>query len=99
MARAGLDKDIVIRKAAELANETGFENLSLKTLAKELNIKSPSLYNHIGSLEELKQELMLYGWKQLEVVILGAVSEVSGYEAIVLLLLLNGQFCNYDFFS
>jgi AcrR family transcriptional regulator len=49
-----------------MANTIGIENLSLKTLAAQLGVKSPSLYNHIDGLDDLKQQLMLYGWKELE---------------------------------
>ena len=36
MARAGLDKETIIRKAADLANEAGFERITLKLLAASL---------------------------------------------------------------
>ena len=65
MAKRGLDKVSVIAAAAELANENGLDGLSLKDLAKHLDIRSPSLYNHISGLDELKREIMLYGWEQL----------------------------------
>lgn len=61
MPRAGLTRDIVISKAAMLANDIGLQNVSMKTLADYLGIKTPSLYNHIRNLDELKEELMLYG--------------------------------------
>ena len=35
-------------------------------VAKKLKIKSPSLYNRISNLEDLKNKISLYGWKQLE---------------------------------
>jgi len=82
MARAGLDKNLVIERAASLANETGLENITLKLIADEFNVQTPSLYNHIKSLEDLKKGLMLYGWKQLEEKLLLAVVGVSGYDAI-----------------
>lgn len=66
MARAGLDKNIVIEKAAQLANQIGLENIQLKTLADSLNIQSPSLYNYIKGLDDLRHELMLYGWRSME---------------------------------
>lgn len=51
MARAGLDKETVIRKATELANEIGYDKITLKLLAEHLNVQPPSLYNHmIGSI-------------------------------------------------
>lgn len=82
MAKMGLDKSTVIERAAELSNKIGFERITLKLLAEELGIQPPSLYNHIGSLEELKKELMLYGWRQMEERILRAAVGVSGYEAL-----------------
>ena len=41
-----IDKESVIKEAAYMANTIGIENLSLKTLASQLGVKSPSLYNH-----------------------------------------------------
>lgn len=66
MTRAGLDKNIVVEKAAQLANQIGLENIQLKILAESLNIQSPSLYNHIKGLDDLHYELMLYGWRKME---------------------------------
>ena len=82
MARRGLDRKTVIERAARLANETGFSALSIKTLADALDVKSPSLYNHIGSLDELKRQLMLYGWRQISEQMIESVAGVSGYDAI-----------------
>ena len=77
MARVGLDKKIVIRKAAELANEIGFEKITLKLLAENLNVQPPSLYNHIKGIDDLQREIMLFGWKQVEAKMLEAAVCVS----------------------
>ena len=82
MARMGLDKSAVISRAAQLANDVGLENITLKALANDLNIQPPSLYSHIRGLEDFKKELMLYGWLQMEDQILEAVAGISGYDAI-----------------
>lgn len=81
MARAGLDKNGVVEKAAQLANKMGFENISLKILADSLGIQPPSLYNHIKGLDDLQNELMLYGWSHMEERMLEAAVGVSGYDA------------------
>ena len=47
MARAGLDKDVIVSRAAQLANKIGLENVTLKVIAKEFGVQTPSLYNHI----------------------------------------------------
>ena len=82
MARVGLDKNLIVERAAGLANERGLDNITLKVIADEFGVQTPSLYNHINSLDDLKKSLMLYGWKQLEAKLLLAVVGVSGYEAL-----------------
>lgn len=65
--KAGLDRKKIIGKAAEIADQKGIANVTLKLLAEELGIKPPSLYKHFsGGLEELNKELMLFGWRSLE---------------------------------
>lgn len=83
MTRAGLDKNTIVEKAAQLANQIGLENIQLKTLAESLNIQSPSLYNHIKGLDDLHHELMLYGWRKMEEKMLEVSAEVgdNGYVA------------------
>lgn len=46
-------KEAVIQAASDIADEKGLNNLSLKTVAEKLNIRTPSLYNHINCLDEL----------------------------------------------
>lgn len=65
--KTGLDKKVIMETAARMADEKGMANVTLKVLAEELGIKSPSLYKYFsGGLEELNKELMLYGWRSLE---------------------------------
>ena len=40
MPKTKIDKESVIREAANIANKMGIENLSLKTLAAQLGVKS-----------------------------------------------------------
>lgn len=65
--KVGLDKKKIIEAAADMADEKGIANVTLKVLATEFGIKPPSLYKHFsGGLDELNKELMLYGWRSLE---------------------------------
>jgi len=82
MAKNNINNELIIEISAKLANKVGLENLSLKIIAEELNIKSPSLYNHISSLENIKEKLMIYGWKQMEEKMIDSAVGVSGYDAI-----------------
>lgn len=82
--KAGLDKEKIIEKAAKIADVEGIANVTLKVLAAELGIKSPSLYKHFcGGLDELNKELMLYGWRSLESEITRAAIGKAKDDAII----------------
>lgn len=63
--RKRLDKDIVVRAAAELLEEEGPSALNLHRLADRLGIKPPSLYNHVKGLSDLQRELTLLNTRNL----------------------------------
>lgn len=82
--KVGLDKKAIIETAANMADEKGIANVTLKVLATELGIKSPSLYKHFsGGLDELNEELMLYGWRSLESEITRAAIGKAKDDAII----------------
>jgi AcrR family transcriptional regulator len=55
--RIRLTKAAVVQAAAELINEEGASALSLNRLAGKLDIRTPSLYNHVDGLPGLQKEL------------------------------------------
>lgn len=65
MARNGLDRVAVVAAAAKLVDDEGLEALTLGRLAEQLNIRTPSLYNHVAGLAGLRRELALLGLHQL----------------------------------
>lgn len=82
--KIGLDRKTIIEAAANMADERGIANVTLKLLAAELGVKSPSLYKHFnGGLDELNKELMLYGWCFLEQKITKAAIGKSKDDAII----------------
>lgn len=80
--RQGLDFKKVIQTGESLANREGFYAVTIATLAKELNVRPPSLYNHIKGLEELRKELALSGLQQLYHLLKSAVEHASREEAV-----------------
>ena len=92
MTKNNISNELIIETSAKLANKVGLENVSLKMIAEELNIKSPSLYNHFSSLKDIKKNLMFYGWEQLENKIIDSAVGVSGYEALK-----NMSYAFYDY--
>lgn len=82
MGRTKVDKEIVLCRAAQMVNTSHDTPLSLKLLAEDLGIQSPSLYYYFNSLDDLKRELMLYGWRQMDSSMLRSMVGLSGYDAI-----------------
>lgn len=80
--RAGLDREIVIQAAAELADRDGLDKLSIATLARALGVKAPSLYNHVDGLPGLQRALALRGIQALTDRLLRAGVGKSGPEAL-----------------
>jgi AcrR family transcriptional regulator len=63
--RSHLTKQTVVQTAADLINADGLEALSLGRLAKELGIRTPSLYNHVDGLPGLMRELSILNARNL----------------------------------
>jgi AcrR family transcriptional regulator len=64
-ARIGLNYQIIIETAAQIADETGLERVTLTAVAQRLGVRKPSLYNHVDGLAELKRGLAIWGTYQL----------------------------------
>ena len=83
MAR-DLTKEKVVQKAVELANELGdVHQLKLKDLAEALNIKVPSLYNHVKGANGLKEALRIYALTTLDGVMRDAMAGKIEAEALM----------------
>jgi AcrR family transcriptional regulator len=80
--RAGLTTAIVVKAAAELLNAGGPETLNLKSLAGQLGVQTPSLYNHIDGLPGLQRQLALLNAQNLGERITSAAVGKSGAQAL-----------------
>lgn len=84
--RTGLNKEELIKIAADMADEKGAAGVTFKALADKLGIRSPSLYKHFrGGLDELNREIMLYGWRLMDSEITEAVTGKEKDEAVIAL--------------
>jgi len=79
--RQGLDTERVLDAAVELADE-GLEQLSFARLAERLDVRPPSLYNHIDGRAELMRLLTLRGLEELCEAIATAAAGLSGEDAL-----------------
>lgn len=80
--KRGLDMDIILDAAAELAEEVGIENVTLLQIAERLGVKSPSLYNHISGLKELSAGMEKLSITKLEEAIRSAAVGRGGAQAL-----------------
>lgn len=82
MPRSGLNKQIVLETAICLIEEKGFQNFSMRELARKLDVKAASLYNHIESMDELLSEVGAYAVGLLNETELSAIKGLNGDAAV-----------------
>ncbi|GIP60365.1 TetR/AcrR family transcriptional regulator [Paenibacillus woosongensis] len=80
--RPGLDTRTVLMAAVEIADQQGVQAVTIASVAAALGVRSPSLYNHIRGLEELKALLALYALEQLYSSVREAVEGLAGKEGL-----------------
>lgn len=82
----------VIKIASDMADRNGLHNVSLKAIAENLGIRTPSLYNHIGSLDELLREIAHSGMRTMNEKMIRAVIGKTGDSALKLVAV---EYLNY----
>lgn len=81
--RRWLTRDIVVAKAAEMADGAGAaEAVTLTALAAALDVRVPSLYNHISSVDGLVQGMAVYAARHLIDRLRAATTGRAGREAL-----------------
>ncbi|MNC38908.1 hypothetical protein D3C75_875390 [compost metagenome] len=65
-----------------MIDEEGVEALTLASLAQKLEIRPPSLYNHIAGLPDIRRLLSLHGLEELRSALLHAAAGRAGEDAI-----------------
>lgn len=82
MPRAGLDAEAVVAAAAELADAEGLPALTLAGLAARLGVRSPSLYAHVGGLDDLRTRLAVRGARELTAALQAAAAGRARADAL-----------------
>ncbi|MFD5304699.1 TetR/AcrR family transcriptional regulator [Streptomyces rochei] len=82
MPRAGLTTDRVVAAAADLADATGFDNVTVSALARHFGVKDASLYTHVRNLRDLRVRVALLAGGELIDEIAAAVAGRAGKEAL-----------------
>jgi AcrR family transcriptional regulator len=83
MPKAGLSHDLVVNEAAQVADDVGWESLTLAVVAQRLGVSMPALYKHIGSWEGLRHDVAVLALTELADCMAAAVKGSSGSDALL----------------
>ncbi|MEU8956463.1 WHG domain-containing protein [Streptomyces sp. NPDC048518] len=65
MVRVGLTTERLVRAGAELADEVGFDQVTVSALARRFDVKVASLYSHVKNSQDLKTGIALLALAEL----------------------------------
>lgn len=82
MPRVGLTRDALVSAAADVADEIGFDHLTLAVLAKRFGVRDASLYTHVRSLSDLQEAVALLAHEEWADALGSAVAGRSGRPAL-----------------
>lgn len=82
MARPGLSPERLTIAAAELADEVGFQNVTVSALARRFGVRDASLYSHVGSAQELRVRVALLALTELADQVAAALAGRAGKDAL-----------------
>ncbi|MEV1331559.1 WHG domain-containing protein [Micromonospora costi] len=82
MPRAGLNQQTVVREAARLADDVGYDQLTLAALAGRLGVALPSLYKHVRGADALAQKLSALATAELATELTTAAVGRAGVDAL-----------------
>ncbi|USX52834.1 TetR/AcrR family transcriptional regulator [Lentzea sp. HUAS12] len=80
--RPPLSAAVVIADAAALADEAGFEKVTLSAVARRLGVQAPSLYSHVRDLEALRDGMTALALGELAGLVAAAIAGRSGLDAL-----------------
>lgn len=83
MVRAGITADRLTQAAAELADEVGFDNVTVSALARHFGVKDASLYSHIRNAHELRVRVAVQSLAELADEVAHAIAGRAGKDALV----------------
>ncbi|GAA4023362.1 TetR-like C-terminal domain-containing protein [Allokutzneria multivorans] len=78
-----LTPEALVAGAAELADEIGFENVTLAALAKRFGVRDASLYTHVRGLADLRERVALLALTEWADALGAAVAGRAGRDALV----------------
>lgn len=82
MARAGLTAERLTLAGADLADEVGFDQVTVSALARHFHVTVASLYSHVKNSQDLKTRIALLALDELADLAAEALAGRSGRDAL-----------------
>ena len=82
MPRAGLSTEVVVAEAVALVDAEGAGALTLAAVAKRFGVAVPSLYKHVGGLDDLHARLAVVAARDLGAALRRAATGKAGRDAL-----------------
>ena len=82
MPRAGLSTAAVVAAAADIADAEGLDRLTLARVAATAGVRTPSLYNHVESLDDVRRRVALLALRDLADALRDAAVGRAGDDAL-----------------
>lgn len=82
MVRAGVTADRVTLVGAELADEIGFDHVTVAEVARRLGVKTASLYSHVDGTADLSRRITLLALEELADLTADAIAGRSRRDAL-----------------
>ncbi|TFC97067.1 MULTISPECIES: TetR/AcrR family transcriptional regulator [Cryobacterium] len=83
MARMGLTTQRVTVAAADLADEIGFEGVTVSAVARSFGVRDASLYSHIKNVHDLRARVAVLALAELAERVAAALAGRAGKDALV----------------
>jgi AcrR family transcriptional regulator len=83
MTRARVTAERLAQAAADLADEVGFENVTVSALARRFGVKDASLYSHIRNAQDLRARVAVLALAELADRVAAALAGRAGKDALV----------------
>ncbi len=82
MPRAGLSRAVIAADAADLADDVGWDHITLAAVAARFGVRQPSLYKHVAGLAELRRDISVLSGRELHGELTAAAVGKSGADAL-----------------
>ncbi|TQL67899.1 TetR family transcriptional regulator [Nocardioides albertanoniae] len=83
MGRPGLNRAAVIAAAADLADDLGFDAVTISVLARHLGVRSPTLYSHVSGATDLRTAVTAHVLHELADATSAATAAGEGRDLLV----------------